>query len=60
VAGNPHLTVAITRGGGHCAFVEEPMPGYDGYWAEREILRFASEQLDGRASGVPLREPATW
>ena len=60
VAGNPHLTVAITRGGGHCAFVEEPMPGYDGYWAEREILRFASEQLDDRASGVPLREPATW
>jgi predicted alpha/beta-fold hydrolase len=42
VAGHRHLTVVVTADGGHCAFVEEPAPGYDGYWAEREIVRFAN------------------
>jgi predicted alpha/beta-fold hydrolase len=42
VAGNSSITVALTRHGGHCAFVERAANGYDGYWAEREILRFAS------------------
>ena len=42
VAGNPHITVAVTRHGGHCAFVERWAEGYDGYWAEREIVRFVS------------------
>lgn len=26
--------------GGHCAFLEEPAPGYDGYWAEAQLLGF--------------------
>jgi predicted alpha/beta-fold hydrolase len=43
VTGNPHVTVVITKEGGHCAFVERgDGSGYDGYWAEREIVRFAS------------------
>ena len=43
VTGNPHVTVVITREGGHCSFVERgDDDGYDGYWAEREIVRFAS------------------
>ena len=42
VTGNPHITVVITPHGGHCAFVEPPRPGYDGYWAEREIVRFVT------------------
>ncbi len=42
IAGNPRVIVVRTRRGGHCAFVEPPSEGYDGYWAEREIVRFAS------------------
>jgi uncharacterized protein len=40
VTGNPHVTVMITRDGGHCAFVERGDGAYDGYWAERELIRF--------------------
>jgi predicted alpha/beta-fold hydrolase len=40
VAANPNITLALTAHGGHCGFVEEPGPGYDGYWAEREIVEF--------------------
>ena len=42
VTGNPNITVVMTPHGGHCAFVEPPQPGYDGYWAEREIVRFVN------------------
>jgi predicted alpha/beta-fold hydrolase len=48
VTGNPAITVAMTRHGGHCAFVESPVSGYDGYWAEQEIVRFAAAHA-GRA-----------
>lgn len=40
VARNRNITLKLTEHGGHCGFVEEPGPGYDGYWAEREIVRF--------------------
>ena len=40
VSGNPHITVALTRRGGHCGFVEERAGSYDGYWAEREVVAF--------------------
>ena len=29
--------------GGHCAFLEDPSPGYDGYWAEARLLEFAQQ-----------------
>jgi predicted alpha/beta-fold hydrolase len=56
VAGNRAITVAVTPHGGHCAFLERAdrerrqgvpadRPGYDGYWAEREIVRFAAAQV---------------
>ena len=38
----PPLTVVVTSDGGHCAFVEAEADGYDGYWAEREVVRFAN------------------
>jgi predicted alpha/beta-fold hydrolase len=44
VTGNPHITTVITPHGGHCAYVEASAPGYDGYWAEREIVRFVTAQ----------------
>ena len=34
----PHIKVMLPAHGGHCGFVEEPSAGYDGYWAEREIV----------------------
>jgi uncharacterized protein len=49
VTSNPNVHVMITRHGGHCAYLERPAPGYDGYWAEREIVRFATAHLGGRA-----------
>jgi predicted alpha/beta-fold hydrolase len=41
VTGNPCITVTITPHGGHCAYVERGAGDYDGYWVEREIVRFA-------------------
>jgi predicted alpha/beta-fold hydrolase len=40
ITGNPHITLTITRDGGHCAFVAEAPVGYDGYWAEQRALAF--------------------
>ncbi|OFW16165.1 MAG: hypothetical protein A3F70_02605 [Acidobacteria bacterium RIFCSPLOWO2_12_FULL_67_14] len=42
VTSNPHITVVTPPHGGHCAFVERASDGYDGYWAEREVVRFAA------------------
>jgi len=42
LTGNPNITVVITPEGGHCAYVERADGSYDGYWAEREIVRFAT------------------
>jgi predicted alpha/beta-fold hydrolase len=47
VIGNPHVTVAITRDGGHCAFVAEAPEGYDGYWAEQRAIAFIRSCLKG-------------
>ncbi len=43
---NPSLQLLEPRHGGHCAFLENPNPrtGYDGYWAERQLLRFAQQR----------------
>ena len=49
VARNPNITVAITEHGGHCAYLERGGGDYDGYWAEREIVRFAGHAIDDRA-----------
>ena len=38
VVRNRNIIVTITPHGGHCGFVEEARDGYDGYWAEREIV----------------------
>ena len=46
LAGNPNVTVVITEHGGHCGYVEKSSAGYDGYWAEREIVRFIDRRQD--------------
>lgn len=44
VTGNAHITCLITKHGGHGAFVAEPN-GYDGYWAERQVVDFLAQHL---------------
>lgn len=39
IGANPHITLLETSHGGHCAFLASPN-GYDGRWAERQIIRF--------------------
>ena len=44
IARNPHLTYVETADGGHCAFLGEPDGnGYDGRWAEREVVEFVKQ-----------------
>jgi uncharacterized protein len=41
---NRHITYIETADGGHCAFVGEPDgDGYDGRWAEREVVDFVRQ-----------------
>src|SRR5260370_2892086 len=40
IEANPNIRFVETEHGGHCAFLAEPN-GYDGYWAERQIIEFA-------------------
>jgi uncharacterized protein len=42
---NGNITVVITPHGGHCAYVERADQEYDGYWAERELVRFIDYQF---------------
>ena len=58
VTGNPNLTVVITPTGGHCAYVEQSQDGYDGYWAEREIVRFATAHLNGPSASARTQDPS--
>lgn len=41
IRANPHIAFVETTDGGHCAFLGEPDGnGYDGRWAEREVVEF--------------------
>jgi uncharacterized protein len=41
ISANPNLSYVETTDGGHCAFIGEPDGnGYDGRWAEREVVEF--------------------
>ena len=50
IAQNPAVRVAVTKFGGHCGFVAEPTTGFDGYWAERVAVEFATSR-QAAASG---------
>jgi predicted alpha/beta-fold hydrolase len=41
IAANPHITFHETDDGGHCSFLAAPN-GYDGRWAERQVVDFLS------------------
>jgi len=54
---NPNITIALTPHGGHCAYLERGEPGYDGYWAEREVIRFVGANVAPPArAGSPAAE----
>ena len=43
IAANEHITLLQPAHGGHCAFLEDAAPGYDGYWAERTLMQFVKQ-----------------
>ncbi len=45
VRGNRHITLVITRFGGHCGFISLRQNGDDGYWAERRVVEFAAAHV---------------
>jgi predicted alpha/beta-fold hydrolase len=54
---NPHITVEVSRFGGHCGFYAGASPGFDGYWAEERAIDFAQMAQSGstRTTSVPSR-----
>src|SRR5262249_52950586 len=43
IADNPNVTLVMPKHGGHCGFLAASNgPGDDGYWAERQIVEFAT------------------
>jgi uncharacterized protein len=55
---NPNIRLIVPAHGGHCGFLEDALDGYDGYWAERTIVEFASG-IVRPTSGHASRQPAT-
>jgi predicted alpha/beta-fold hydrolase len=43
VTNNPFVRVLLTRHGGHCGFLTPPSAEDDGFWAETQVVRMASE-----------------
>jgi uncharacterized protein len=44
LASHAHVRIHVARHGGHCGFVAAPA-GYDGFWAEREAVRFVTAAM---------------
>lgn len=57
VTGNPHITLKLSRYGGHCAFVGPRSGEDDGYWAEDQIVTFAEQHAI--RMGAPERAEVT-
>jgi predicted alpha/beta-fold hydrolase len=53
IASNPNITYIETGDGGHCAFLGEPDGnGYDGRWAEREVVDFVKHVAGSQDSAL--------
>lgn len=57
LANSPAITLLEPAHGGHCAFLEAPASGYDGYWAERALKDFVVARTGllpgtGRPDGI--------
>jgi hypothetical protein len=42
IAANPNLTFVEAEDGGHCSFIADAN-GYDGRWAERQVVEFLQQ-----------------
>jgi predicted alpha/beta-fold hydrolase len=51
---NPHITFLETDHGGHCAFLSQPN-GYDGRWAERQMIHFFQHHFSVQAIPADAR-----
>lgn len=51
---NQNITLLEPEHGGHCAFLENPTKGYDGYWAERTLLHFVQARAAVTAQEMAL------
>ena len=58
VTRNPHVTVVITKHGGHCAYLERPHGEYDGYWAEREVVSFVEAHRAAASAASRTPDPS--
>ncbi len=47
---NPSVRLVEPEHGGHCAFLEDAAPGYDGYWAEARLLEWAQAYAGEQAA----------
>ena len=55
---NPAITVVVTPHGGHCAFVEHARDGYDGYWAEEQVVRFVTSHVTVPSASAQTQAPS--
>jgi predicted alpha/beta-fold hydrolase len=46
VRDNPHIQVAVSAHGGHCAFVALTEPGEDAFWAESTAIEFLARAVE--------------
>ncbi len=46
LAANQHITLQVTRRGGHCGYYAEATEGFDGYWAEQRIVSVVQPHLE--------------
>ena len=51
VAGNPHITLLLSEHGGRCGFVGPADGDEDGYWAERQVVRFFDQAAHREPDG---------
>jgi predicted alpha/beta-fold hydrolase len=61
VTGNAHVTVLLSRHGGHCGFVESPDGTSDGYWAEDRIVDLVARTAEARvrpSASSQTRDPS--
>ena len=58
VTGNPNIIVTITPHGGHCAYLERGDGDYDGYWVEREIVRFVESYRAAPSASARTQVPS--
>ena len=58
VRGNSRVTTIVTRHGGHCAFVEHARDGYDGYWAEEQVVRFVTSHATAPSASAQTPAPS--